>query len=128
MFMEVAIEKVAAIFYFILAMSFLVNPTFWSAYVDEWKSRKQTPNDGFLFFHLMMCLLIIVFHNTWSWNLSVVITVIGWIGVTKVALYLMFPKFFIGLVPNWKNFELLFRLDGAVGVIVMGIILHNLYY
>lgn len=126
--MEVGVEKVAAIFYFILAMSFLVNPKFWASYVEEWKARKPTPNDAFLFFHLMLCILIVVFHNTWSMNLSVVITVIGWIGLTKVALYLMFPKFFIGLIPNWKNFELLFRLDGALGVIVMGLILHNLYY
>ncbi len=126
--MEVAVEKIAAIFYFILALSFLVNPEFWVSYVDEWKAKKPTPNDAFLFFHLMLSLLIVVFHNTWSWNLSVVITVIGWIGLTKVALYFLFPNFFKSLVPDWKNFELLFRLDGGVGVVIMGLILHNLYY
>jgi len=126
--MEIAVEKIAAIFYFILALSFLVNPKFWVSYVNDWKSRKPTPNDAFLFFHLMLSLLIVVFHNTWGWNLPVVITVIGWIGLTKITLYFLFPKFFMGLVPDWKNFELLFRLDGGAGVIVMGLILHNLYF
>lgn len=37
--------------------------------------------------------LLVTFHNVWNFSSSLIITVIGWMGLAKGLMFLAFPKF-----------------------------------
>lgn len=124
--MEMAIEKVAALFYLIMGVSLMVKPAIWLNYIDEIRKEKPTPN-AYALVHLLLGLFIIVFHNIWVMNPSVIITFIGWAVVAKMVTFLFFPKFLIGLLPGDKNLEPMARIEGVIFTLLMLWVLYRNY-
>jgi hypothetical protein len=38
-------------------------------------------------------LLIVNYHNTWAWNWTVLVTILGWLALVKGILIIAFPRF-----------------------------------
>ncbi|RLA63793.1 MAG: hypothetical protein DRQ88_06940 [Epsilonproteobacteria bacterium] len=124
--MEMAIEKIAAIFYLIMGISLMVRPTIWLNYIDEIRKEKPTPN-AYALVHLLLGLFIIVFHNIWVMSPTVIITFVGWAVVVKMVIFLLFPKFLIGLLPKSKNLHTMARIEGIIFSILMFWVLYRNY-
>ena len=116
--LELAIERVAALFYLIMGISLMVRPKIWLNYIDEIQKDKPTPN-AYALVHLLLGLVIIVFHNIWSFDPSVIITFVGYGVVLKMVIFLLFPKFLIGLTPKGAQLTKSVRIEGVVFTILM---------
>jgi len=52
---------------------------------------------------LFFGLLIILFHNVWIWNWTIIITLFGWIGLIKGAWLIIFPSTVKNFVKRYQN-------------------------
>ena len=111
--MELAIEKIAALFYLIMGVSLLFRPLVWLNYIDELRTEKPAAN-AYALVHLLLGLMIVVFHNTWAMDASVIITIVGWGVILKMVTFLLFPKFLIGLFPKGDKLITMARVEGAI--------------
>jgi len=116
--LAIAIERIAAFFYLIMGVSLMVRPEIWLNYIDEIQKDKPTPN-AYALVHLLLGLMIIVFHNIWAWNSSVIITFIGYAVILKMVVFLLFPKFLIGLTPKGAQLAKSVRIEGFIFTILM---------
>jgi len=71
---------------------------------------------------LVIGYLIVAFHNTWTMDLSVIITIIGWIALIKGILILIRPKIMIALTKAMVKKEGFLKVE-AVAVIILGLAL-----
>ena len=116
--MDLAIERIAALFYLIMGFSLMVRPVIWVNYIDELRKEKPTAN-AYALIHILLGLMIIVFHNTWVMHPSVIITVVGWGVILKMVTFLLFPKFLIGLLPKEEQISTFARIEGIIFTILM---------
>lgn len=89
--MHRAIEIYAAIQFFIIGLSHVVQPRIW---VDFFVHLRRLGRAGVFanaFLSLIFGSLIVAFHNVWS-GLPAVLTVIGWAQVIKAFLYFVVPS------------------------------------
>ncbi|MBD3327761.1 hypothetical protein GF340_00480 [Candidatus Peregrinibacteria bacterium] len=106
------IAKLAAILYLAVGLGILLSPTHYrSIYKEVISSPTLT------YFSALMALffgtLIVLFHNIWVQNWPVLITLIGWIGMLKGTIILIFPK----SLKIWKPL-----LDHNTGLMIGGLI------
>ncbi len=90
--MEQAIQTFAAINFFVIGLSHVVQHRAWAEFfiLLHRQGRPGAFANGFL--SLLMGTLIVAFHNVWS-GIPVVLTVLGWSFVLKAAV--------IFVVPDW---------------------------
>jgi len=65
-------------------------------------------------FTLILGMLIVHYHNTWSSDWTVLITLIGWIGIVKGILLMAFPQ-------SIGYFRGMFKLTKAWGILCLGL-------
>ena len=65
--------------------------------------------------------LLVAFHNTWTKDLSVIITVIGWIALTKGILIFACPKIIINITKAISSKDSILKIQ-AVIVIIIGLL------
>jgi hypothetical protein len=111
--MELAVERIAALFYLIMGVSLLFRPFIWVNYIDELRKENPAAN-AYALVHLLLGLIIVVFHNTWSMEASVIITIVGWGVILKMVTFLLFPRFLVGLLPTGDKLTKMARLEGAI--------------
>ena len=70
---------------------------------------------------LVVGYLILAFHNTWTKDLSVIITIIGWIALIKGIVILIQPKMMITLSKAILKIENILKIE-AIVVIVLGLV------
>jgi len=73
-------------------------------------------------FALLFGLLILLFHNVWAANWTVIITIFGWGGLIKGAWLIIFPNSLTKLTEAYKKKTALLKVHLLV-VIVLGIFL-----
>jgi len=90
--MEAAIQKLAALVFFVIGVSHVVQPRAWAEFFIAVRGR-GTAVVGFVnaFIHFPLGALIVAFHNVWTWP-GVVLTLIGWGLVLKATLSFVFPR------------------------------------
>ena len=89
--METAIERFAAISYFAVALSHILQPKGWAEFFAQLRAR-GAPG---AFVNGMMSLsfgaIVVAFHGRdWSWP-GAVVTFVGWAQVLKGTLHMCFP-------------------------------------
>ena len=89
--MEKGIEMFAALMYFALGLSHIVQPRAWAELFLLLKSQGKAGvfADGFA--NLLLGAIIVSFHNVWH-GLAMVVTIIGWGQVIKGLRILVFPQ------------------------------------
>ena len=89
--MDTAIERFAAISYFAVGLSHVLQPRGWA----EWFAQLRARGAPGAFVNGMMSLsfgaVIVAFHGTdWSWP-GAVVTFVGWASVLKGTIHMCFP-------------------------------------
>jgi uncharacterized membrane protein HdeD (DUF308 family) len=90
--MEIAIERLVALCYFVVGISHLAHPRTWAEFFVSWQSKGNVGSllNGLLNFPLGA--VIVCFHNVWH-GPAILVTVLGWVLVIKGIVYLIFPAF-----------------------------------
>lgn len=88
--MELAVNKLAIISFFIIGVSHIVRPRVWARYFMEMSERGEVGSFQSALLHLPMGVLIVSFHNVWT-GLPVVLTLVGWGLVLKSFIYFVSP-------------------------------------
>ena len=115
------IEKVAAVFFLIVGLSYLLNARVWVEFAKSLLSEPQRMLPV-LWVTLPIGLIIIFVHNIWT-GWSIIVTLIGWVLTIKSAFYLLFPqivKVFSGLSDEALRRNV---LGGGVFMTVLGALL-----
>lgn len=106
------IAKLATILYLAVGLGILLSP---ANYRSIYKEVISSPT--LTYFSALMALffgtLIVLFHNIWVQDWPVLITLIGWIGMVKGTIILIFPK----SLKIWKPL-----LDQNTGLMIGGLI------
>ena len=90
--MEREIQIIAGLGFLIIGVSHLVQPMAWVEYFRHLRSLGKPGMfaDGFVL--LNFGVLVVAFHNVWTWP-AVVLTVVGWAQVAKAVLRFVTPSF-----------------------------------
>src|ERR1700682_760474 len=89
--MEIAIEKLVAVCFFVIGLSHILQPRAWVKFFIRFRDKGAAGTLQLGLFHLPLALLIVSFHNIWH-GLPLVVTIIGWAQLLKSFLYITYPK------------------------------------
>ena len=113
--MEPGIERLAAMVLLLTALSHVTVPAAWRALFDR-IAGSDAPGLGTAAIHLPLGLLIVAFHNLWTWP-ALVFTFMGWALLAKGTLHLLFPqvaKRSLALPGEGAEAERRYRLAGIL--------------
>lgn len=113
MTLEAFIEWFAAIQLIVLGLSHIVQPRLWTMLFAELLTR---PYAGLVIgmFTLPFGLLILLGHNTWALNVSVIVTILGWGWTIKGSLYLLAPAVPQKVARRHLEHPIRFAVAGAI--------------
>jgi len=89
------IAKFLGVAYAIFGFGILLNVKYYKKMLDDLMKNSANVIYGGIF-ALVVGFLIIYYHNIWVASWTVVITIIGWLGLLKGFLLIVFPNFYVG--------------------------------
>jgi uncharacterized protein YjeT (DUF2065 family) len=117
---DAQIFQVFSLYYIAVGIGILVNPQFYKKIFEDFIER--TP---ILYFGGVMALgvgyLLVAFHNTWTKDLSVIITIVGWLALVKGVLIFLCPNLMIAVTKAMIGKERNLRIQ-AIVVIILGLV------
>jgi len=116
---DAQIFQILSILYIAVGVGILVNPDFYRRLFDDFIEHASVLYLGGIM-ALAIGYLILAFHNTWTADLSVIITIIGWIALLKGVAIIVQPKLMIALSKAMVQKECLLKIQG-IAVIVIGL-------
>lgn len=91
MLSEFQVGKLIAIIYLTNGLLCLALPRLCSNLrVSLWTGKWLRPIG--LSISIAICVMIIRYHNVWVWDIPLIITLAGWVGVVKCILFLVIPS------------------------------------
>lgn len=107
----------------LMGLGILFNPTTFSLMIDELSNGKQY----LLLFvtgaiNTLLGLMVVLSHNVWVWNWTVLITILGWATLIKGAITLLFPKAGMGISRFYQGKSSLLVVAALI-VFVIGLVL-----
>jgi len=91
MSIEGGIERLAALVLLLTCLSHIAMPAVWHDLFSRIRQQGNLAGLAVAAIHLPLALLIVAFHNVWSWP-SVVVTLTGWALLLKGSLHLVSPR------------------------------------
>ena len=70
---------------------------------------------------LVVGFLIVAFHNTWTRDVSVIITILGWLALIKGVLILVWPRLMVGITKAMMKKENALRIE-AIAIVILGLL------
>lgn len=121
---DAQIFQIFSVMYLAVGVGILVNPGFYKKlYEDFCENAVSLYLGGFA--ALVIGFLLVAFHNTWTKDLSVIITIVGWISLVKGIIILTLPKIMIALTNAIAKNEKFLKIEG-IAVIIIGLALSYL--
>jgi uncharacterized membrane protein len=112
---SIFLAKIIGIIYLSFGIGLLLNKKYYSKVLhDLLESTTYLIFGGFL--AIIFGLLILEYHNIWSKNWTVIITIVGWAALIKGIVLLIFPKIF-------NSFKPLFKFKGFICFLTVFVIL-----
>jgi hypothetical protein len=71
---------------------------------------------------LVVGFLLVTFHNTWTKDFSVIITILGWMALIKGILILVGPKLMVSLTRAMVEKEKFLKIESVI-IIILGLAL-----
>jgi hypothetical protein len=99
-----------------LAIGMFVNPDFYKKMFSSFMENSATLYLGGIT-ALIVGFLIVTFHNTWAMDLSVIITIIGWMALVKGVFILILPKAMIALSKGIISSAVFMKVEAIIAVI-----------
>jgi len=91
---SIFIAKFLGVAYIIFGLGILLNTKYYKKMLDDLIKNSANVLYGGIF-ALVVGFLIIYYHNIWVASWTVVITIIGWLGLLKGFLLIVFPNFYV---------------------------------
>jgi len=114
------LERFFGIAFILVGISHMVQPRLW---VELFAQLAKTGVLSLViaFFTLPQGLAIVVWHNVWRTDLSVLLTVVGWSMTLKSTIYLLYPRhadrIVGGIGSKWQGYV----LGGAIMLVLGGL-------
>ncbi|MDQ1331065.1 MAG: hypothetical protein QG578_1330 [Thermodesulfobacteriota bacterium] len=90
--LSVLIARIASVIYISAAMGGFFSPDYYRRVSDDiYKNAALTFMMGFM--AVIVGSLIVNYHNTWAGNWTVLVTILGWLALTRGVILIAFPKF-----------------------------------
>jgi uncharacterized protein YjeT (DUF2065 family) len=110
---------VFSLVYIAVCIGILVNPQFYKKMFEDFIESPSTLYFGGVT-ALAVGYLILAFHNTWTKDLSVIITIFGWLALIKGIVILIQPKIIIALSKAMVKKRSFLKIE-AIAVIILGL-------
>ena len=125
--MHRSVEVLAVVFFGVIGLSHVQQPTAWANYFIRLRGLGETGAfvDGFV--NLPLAAIIIAFHNVWS-GTPIVLTLLGWGLLIKSLIRFCAPKLALRLMARVsieRRWE--FQAAGALLLCVAGVMAFALY-
>jgi len=117
---DAQIFQVFSLYYIAVGIGILVNPQFYKRIFEEFIERTSILYLGGVI-ALGVGYFIVAFHNTWTKDLSVIITIVGWLALVKGILIFICPGLMIAVTKAIISKERNLRIQ-AVVVIILGLL------
>ena len=114
--MENAVERLAAMVLLLTCLSHIAAPRAWRILFDRIRAGGETAGLAIAAIHLPLGLMIVAFHNVWTWP-EAVVTVLGWGLLLKGSLHALFPQLArrsLNLPGGGEQAERRYRVAGAL--------------
>lgn len=116
---DAQIFQILSLVYIAVGIGILINPGFYKKLFEDF-----IENAAVLFLGgvtaLVVGYLILAFHNTWTKDLSVIITIVGWLALIKGILIIIRPNIMIALSKAMVQKESILKIE-AIAVIILGL-------
>src|SRR5215510_5611419 len=89
--MELAVQKLAIVNFFVIGLSHIIQPRAWARFFIDIREKGATGSFIIAFIHFPLGAFIVAFHNVWH-GLPMILTFIGYGLVLKSLVYYTFPK------------------------------------
>src|SRR3954468_8640197 len=99
----------------IVGLSHAAQPRLWAQFFNAMKATGFAPLIIGMY-TLPTGLVILLAHNQWGWDWSVIVTIAGWGMTIKATIYLLFPAVPDRMIVNadrWQKAFSCFRIVGA---------------
>jgi uncharacterized protein YjeT (DUF2065 family) len=114
---DAQIFQILGITYLVVGIGMLVNHDFYKKLITNFTENPPAIYLSGLVALLIGCLLVIL-HNNWTKDWSVIITIFGWAALIKGIFLIIFPKVSIKLSNTFKEMKKLLRVWGIVVAVV----------
>src|SRR2546423_2776781 len=121
--MELAVTKLAIIYFFITGISHIAQPRVWAQFFIDMRSKGEVWKFHNALLHFPLGALIVSFHNVWH-GLPVVLTLIGWGLILKSFIYFILPRHGVKMlarVTTERSWE--FRVAGLFSFIINALLI-----
>jgi len=116
---DAQIFQIFSLVYICVGIGILINPDFYKKLFEDFIENASALYLGGIM-ALAVGYLIVTFHNTWTKDLSVIITIFGWLALIKGILILIQPKIMIALSKAMVKKESILKIE-AIAVIILGL-------
>ena len=116
---DAQIFQIFSIVYVTIGIGILINPGFYKKLFEDFIENAAVMYLGGIM-ALTIGYLIVAFHNTWTKDLSVIITIVGCLAMIKGILILIRPNMIIALSKAILQKESTLKIE-AIAVIILGL-------
>jgi hypothetical protein len=117
--MEVAIEKLAVICFFLIGISHIVQPRAWAEFFIQLREKGTTGSFINAWIHFPLGALIVAFHNVWH-GIPAVLTTMGYGWVIKGFIYFVFPGYGLKVMRQVSVERAWYFVAGGVVMVTLG--------
>ena len=117
---DAQIFQILSILYIAVGIGILINPDFYKRLFEDFIEHASVLYLGGIM-ALTIGYLIVAFHNTWTKDLSVIITIVGCLAMIKGILILIRPNMIIALSKAMVQKESILKIE-AIAVIILGLV------
>lgn len=114
---DAQIFQIFSVVYVVVGIGMIVNPAFYRKMFSDF-----IENGGVLYMGGIMALvvgvLLVIFHNTWTKDWSVIITIIGWMALIKGVVILILPKAMISLARSILQSNAFMKIEAVIAIVV----------
>ena len=124
--MEIAIQKIAIISFFVIGLSHIFQPRVWAQFFIDLRSKGEIGSFINAFIHFPLDAMVVAFHNVWQ-GIPMILTIMGYGWVLKSFIYFVLPSFGLksmSRVSLERSSE--FIIAGVVLIIIGGLLLFSL--
>jgi uncharacterized membrane protein len=118
---SIFIARIFGLCYLILGVSFLLNRKAFQQVIDDFgKNAALVFYSGL--FPLIIGIVIILTHNLWVANWTVIVTIIGWLALIKGVWIIVFPNSVSRFMQIYQRNANLLIIHG-IGALILGVVL-----
>ncbi len=110
------IFQVFSVVYLAVGVGLLVNPGFYRKMFSDFVENSAILYIGGVM-ALVVGMLIVMFHNTWTKDWSVIITVFGWLALIKGVVILVLPKAMVSLAKAIMENATFMKVEALIAII-----------